>query len=290
MKVALIGYGKMGRLLETRLLEKGHTVTAIVDPSAGVSRQLIHTLKGPTQRVAPSYTQEPRAGGQIAAVYATLQDALDAPGEKSLRAADAAIEFTHPDCAVANLLFLAREKIPTVTGTTGWYDHLPQVCAAVNAAQSSLLWASNFSLGVHLFFRIAEYAAGLFDPFADYDVGGMETHHNKKADSPSGTARTLVERTLAHMTRKKKAVYETLQRPPAAAELHYASVRAGAVPGTHSLFFDSAADTIELTHTARSREGFAAGAVHAAEWLAGNASQSQKRTGVFTMDDVLDIV
>ena len=248
MKAALIGYGKMGRLLETRLLEKGHEILAVVDPNY-------------------------KEGKELASL-----------GGLGL---DVAIEYTSPATAVENILFCAKEKIPLVTGTTGWYDRLPEVEKAVNAAGASLLWASNFSLGVNLFYRIAAYAAKLIDPFADYDVGGFEIHHNKKADSPSGTAKVLAERVLAQMSRKKKAVYEMLEKPPAADELHYASLRVGSVPGTHSLVFDSVADTIEISHSARSREGFAAGTVLAAEWLAGVLSGGKKQSGVFTIDDVL---
>ena len=262
MKIALIGYGKMGRLLEGRLMEKGHEVLVVVDPHC----QGINLTSG-------------------AALYVYLTDALEGgKGIKghSIKDVDVAIEFSQPSAAVDNLLFLVREKIPTVTGTTGWYAKLGEIEKAVNENGSSLIWSSNFSLGVNLFYRIAAYAAKLIDPFTEYDVAGFETHHNKKADSPSGTAKTLVERVLAQMTRKQKAVYEMLERPPAADELHYASLRVGTVPGTHKLLFDSAADTIEITHTARSREGFAAGAVLAAEWLV-----EKKRSGVFTIDEVL---
>ena len=243
MKVALIGYGKMGRLLEARLLEKGHEVLALVDPN--------------------------------------YQEGIPLDSLRSL-GLDVAIEYTTPSVAVENILFCVREKIPVVTGTTGWYEKLPEIEKAVNDAGSSLLWASNFSLGVNLFYRIAAHAAKLIDPFPEYDVAGLEIHHNKKADSPSGTAKILVERVLAQMSRKKKAVYHMLEKPPAADEIHYASLRLGSVPGNHSLVFDSTADTIEISHTARSREGFAAGTVLAAEWLVG-----KKRSGVFGIDDVL---
>lgn len=263
MKVILIGYGKMGRLLETKLLERGHEVVAVVDPFfPGLGK-----------------------GGPLpseASVYTSLRDAVNGAEGKSLKDADVALEFTRPDTAVENLLFLAKERKPTVTGTTGWHDKLPEVSHAVKTAGASLLWSSNYSLGVNIFYRIAAYAAKLVDPFQEYDVAGMEIHHNKKADSPSGTAKTLVERVLAQMTRKKKAVYKMLERPPAPHELHYASLRVGSVAGTHSLIFDSPADTIEITHTARSREGLATGAVLAAEWLV-----SKKRTGVFTVDDAM---
>jgi 4-hydroxy-tetrahydrodipicolinate reductase len=264
MKVILAGYGKMGRLLEAALGGKGHDVLAVVDPcvkTGGVS-------------VPPAVES-----------YSTLEDALNGKPGKSLKDADVVIEFSLPGAAPGNLLFLVNEKIPVVTGTTGWYGKLPEIGKAVNAAGSSLLWSSNFSLGVNLFYRVACYAARLADPFKEYDVAGFEAHHNNKADSPSGTAKTLVEKVLGQMTRKKKAVYQTLDRRPEADELHFASLRAGSMPGTHSLIFDSNADTIGIKHTARNREGFASGAVLAAEWLT-----AEKRTGIFTMDDVLDVV
>jgi 4-hydroxy-tetrahydrodipicolinate reductase len=157
-----------------------------------------------------------------------------------------------------------------------------EVTKAVEAAGSSLLWASNFSIGVNLFYRIAWYASELVNNFPEYDIGGFETHHNKKIDSPSGTAKTLAEGVLSRIDRKKKIVWETMNRKPAEDELHYPSLRVGSVPGQHSLFFDSTADTIEITHTARSREGFASGAVRAAQWLA-----AEKRRGIFTIDEML---
>jgi 4-hydroxy-tetrahydrodipicolinate reductase len=254
MKAALIGYGQMGRLIEKRLVEQGHDVLIIVDPF---------------------YSQAGKPPASGAEVYTALEDA-------NLNNVDVAIEFTLPGNAPGNIIFLANKKIPVVTGTTGWHAKLPEVSKAVDAAGSALLWSSNFSLGVNLFYRVAACAAKLIDPFADYDVAGFEVHHNKKADSPSGTAKTLVEKVLAQMTRKQKAVYSILDRKPDADELHFASLRVGSVPGTHSLIFDSQADAIEITHTARSREGFAAGAVLAAQWLV-----DKKPTGVFTVDDVL---
>jgi 4-hydroxy-tetrahydrodipicolinate reductase len=246
----------MGKILEAKALERGHSVIAAVDPVV-------------------------KAAGDFP-IYPSLEEAFKGEPGKGLEDADMAIEFTRPDTAAANLLFLIGRKIPVVTGTTGWYERLPEIGAAAEKAGAALLWASNFSLGVNLFYRIAAYAARLADPFPEYDVGGYESHHNRKADSPSGTARTLVEQVLAQMKRKTKAVYDKLDRPPLQEELHYASLRVGAVPGVHRIFFDSPADTIEITHTARSREGFATGALVAAEWLG-----AQKRSGVFTMDQVL---
>jgi 4-hydroxy-tetrahydrodipicolinate reductase len=206
------------------------------------------------------------------------------------------IEFTRPDTAAGNIAAAAALGKPVVSGSTGWYESLSEVSAAVERAGTSLLWSSNFSLGVNLFFRIASYAAKLADPFSEYDAGGYEVHHNKKADSPSGTAKILVERVLASMTRKKKVLWGPVglqEGTPGGGGklepevLHYASLRLGSVPGVHSLFFDSPADTIEITHTARSREGFASGALLAAEWLVRSGPGGGARRGIFTMDDVL---
>jgi 4-hydroxy-tetrahydrodipicolinate reductase len=261
MRIAIIGYGKMGKLIENHGLDRGHDIAAVIDPFA---------------------PEGSSPGG--AALYKTLEEA------GNLGNADVAIEFTRPDTAVSNITLLAQRKIPLVVGTTGWYDRLAEVTRIVETAGSALLWASNFSLGVNVFYRIAEYAARLADPFPEYDVGGWEIHHNKKADSPSGTAKTLVERIVAAMSRKHTPVWETLERPPGPAELHYPSVRVGSAPGSHTLVFDSPADTIEITHTARSREGFASGALAAAEWLLGTkpgGPAGPVRCGVFTMDDVM---
>jgi 4-hydroxy-tetrahydrodipicolinate reductase len=254
VNIAIIGYGKMGRLIEKAALDQGHGIAAVVDPYA--------------------------ADGKIPSGAPLLRSLPDKAGAKELDGADAAIEFTRPDTTVENITALSRRKLPVVTGTTGWYERLPEVTQIITGAGTSLLWSSNFSLGVNLFYRIAAYAAQVMDPFPEYDVGGLETHHNKKADSPSGTAKTLVEQVLTRMTRKTQVVWDTLDRPPQPGELHFPSLRLGAAPGTHSLLFDSPADTIEITHTARNREGFALGAIRAALWLVSAGP------GVFTMDDV----
>jgi len=251
MNIALIGYGKMGKMIEQIARAGGHNVTVIVDPFA---------------KDAPS-------GIKINKSIA----------EADFSSVDAAIEFSQPDTAVANIIALAERKIPTVVGTTAWQGQMAAVTKAVENAGTSLLWASNFSIGVNMFNRIAWYAAELANNFSEYDAGGFEAHHNKKMDSPSGTAKTLAEGVLAKLDRKKKIVWETIDRKPEADEFHFPSLRLGSVPGTHSLFFDSPADTIEITHTARSREGFASGAVQAAKWLT-----SQKRQGVFTIDDMMN--
>lgn len=246
MKIAIVGYGKMGRMIEVAARERGHEIVCRIDP------------------------------------FAAEADAKDVASAAGLEGADIAIEFTTPHTALNNALALAARGIPAVIGSTGWHDRLPEAAEAVDKAGTKLLWSSNFSLGVNLFYRVAAYAAKLVDPFDEYDVAGFESHHNKKADSPSGTARTLAERVLAQMKRKTKVVWDTLDRPPAPDELHFPSLRVGAVPGVHSIFIDSTSDTIELTHTSRNREGLARGAVRAAEWLA-----ADRPAGVYTMDDVL---
>jgi len=251
MNIALIGYGKMGKMIEQAAVAQGHSITVIVDPFAANTSNSVQIAK-------------------------TIADA-------DFNSVDAAIEFTQPDTAAANIFALAERKIPAVVGTTGWHDRIGEITAAVGKAGSSLLWASNFSIGVNMFYRIAWYAAELANIFPEYDIGGFEAHHNKKIDSPSGTAKVLAEGALSRIDRKKKIVWETMNRKPEAEELHFPSLRMGSVPGTHSLFFDSGADTIEITHTARSREGFASGAVRAAEWLCLN-----NRRGVFTVDDMMN--
>ncbi|MCL2440600.1 MAG: 4-hydroxy-tetrahydrodipicolinate reductase [Treponema sp.] len=249
MNIALIGYGKMGKMIEQIALAQGINIGVIVDPFISESGKNI---------------------------YKTINEA-------DFDSIDAAIEFTQPDSAAANIIALAARKIPVVTGTTAWQNRMDEVTEAVKKADSSLFWASNFSIGVNMFYRIAWYASGLVNNFPEYDAGGIEYHHNKKMDSPSGTAKTLAEGVLNKIDRKKKIVWETIDRKPEADELHFPSLRLGSIPGTHSLFFDSPADTIEITHTARSREGFASGAIQAARWLTNN-----KRCGIFTIDDMMN--
>jgi 4-hydroxy-tetrahydrodipicolinate reductase len=266
MNIVIVGYGKMGKILESTARERGHKIVAAVDPFYGEAR----TVSG-------------------APVYRAVAELEPGQPEAGL---DIALEFTRPDTAAANIKALAEKGIPVVAGTTGWLGQLAEVKATINAADASLVWASNFSLGVNLFYRIAAFAAELADPFPEYDVGGYEVHHNKKADSPSGTAKTLVEAVLARMKRKNQAVYEMLDRPPKPEELHYASLRVGSAFGVHTLCFDSPADTIEITHTARNREGLASGAIAAAQWLVNCPGPGQPagkaRQGIFTMDDVLE--
>ncbi len=243
MKIALIGYGKMGRIVRDTARERGHTVWAI----------------------------DPNAPG------ADFQE-ID---EESLSGADLCIEFTHPECAAGNIQKAAALGKNMVCGTTGWFDRLDEVRTLVEKAKIGFLHGSNFSFGVNLFYALVRRAAEIFDAFPEYDVGGVEFHHNRKADSPSGTAKVLAEIILEETTQKKRPVYGTLDRPIRPDELHFGSVRCGAHPGTHEVVFDSETDTLSLKHTNRSRAGLALGAVKAAEWLKG-------KIGFFTFEDVMN--
>jgi 4-hydroxy-tetrahydrodipicolinate reductase len=182
----------------------------------------------------------------------------------TLGGADVAVEFTEPGAAAANLRACVAAGCPVVTGTTGWYDQLEQVSEEVWQRTGALLWAANFSVGVHLFARMVREAARLVRTVPAFDAHLVETHHAAKKDAPSGTAGML-----------ERAARSALGRP-----VPITSVRTGHVPGTHELVLDAPFEQITLTHVARDRRVFADGALLAARWLVG-------RTGVFTMDDVL---
>ena len=244
MKIALIGYGKMGREVEQVAQRSGHAIAARIDPAS-----------------------KPLTTFEISS--------------ESIGSADVCVEFTQPGEAASNIEKVIRLHKPLVVGTTGWYEKLPAIQEMVLNEKAGLVYAPNFSLGVNLFYRVAAVAARLFHRFEEYDVCGAEVHHRLKVDSPSGTARKLSDIVLEHFPRKKRVVVESLNRAIGPEEFHLVSLRAGHFPGTHSLAFDSAADTIELTHTARSRAGFAAGALLAAEWIIG-------RQGVYTFEQVLE--
>lgn len=239
MHIALVGYGKMGKMVEKIAHNRRHTIVSKIDP----------------------------------------QGSHKALSADALHGADVCIDFTHPDAVLSNIRTMAHCRKNIVVGTTGWYDRLDEVKKIVAVNKVGLLYAPNFSIGINLFLQIVAAAAELINAFPDYDVGMIESHHNQKADSPSGTAHAIAKQLLNRIMRKKKIV-ETLdntQLPDDA--IHLASLRCGAIPGTHSVIFDSPADTITLSHQARTREGFALGAVLAAEWLSG-------KQGIFTIQDI----
>ncbi|MDR0526291.1 MAG: 4-hydroxy-tetrahydrodipicolinate reductase [Spirochaetaceae bacterium] len=258
MNIIISGYGKMGRLIEEMAAARGLKVAAVVDPLFdGVSKS-------------------------GAAVYKTLFD-LPQGGVNFQPAV--VIDFTRPDAAFENIKAAAERGFPAVVGTTGWYEKAGEAESFVKNHNGALLYAPNFALGVQLFYKILAEASMLINKFDDYDVAGFEAHHNKKADSPSGTAKSMAELILKNFKRKKRAVYDKLDRPPLPEELHIASVRLGAVPGTHAVVFDSISDSIEIRHTTRNREGLAGGALFAAAWLGERFNAGAR--GIFTLEDVL---
>ncbi|MFZ5972446.1 MAG: 4-hydroxy-tetrahydrodipicolinate reductase [Bacteroidota bacterium] len=190
---------------------------------------------------------------------------------------DVAIEFTHPDSAVGNLRKCFNAGLPVVCGTTGWLSQKYEVDKECREKNGAFFYASNYSLGVNIFFKVNEYLARLMDHHEEYEITIDETHHTQKKDAPSGTAITLAEGILKHVNRKAHWVS---QKATSAAHLLIRSHRIDPAPGTHVVAYRSAIDDIEITHTAHSREGFATGAVLAAEWL-------KDKTGVFGMDDLL---
>jgi len=189
------------------------------------------------------------------------------------------IDFSHPDAVLKHVAIAAKTKTPIVIGTTGWGEHLDEVREL--AKEIGVCYASNFSLGMQIFQQIVREAAELINEYDVYDVAGIETHHNEKVDSPSGSAITLAEILLEKFKRKKRVTHELGNRKREKDEIHFPSLRLGKVPGEHSIQFDSAADTITLTHTARNRSGFALGAIIAAENLG-------KQTGLFSFQELLN--
>ncbi len=236
MKIALIGYGKMGQMIEQIAISKGH--------------QIVVAIKSDS----------------------TQQD------WNLLRNADVAIEFTKPDIAMQNIFKCFDANVPVVVGTTGWYQHLEEVKLRCISEKQTILTATNFSIGVNLFFHLNKVLAKLMENLPEYSVKMEEIHHTKKLDAPSGTAITLAEGILAELSRKnnwKLGSESSLEN-----EIAINAIRKDEVPGTHSITYTSAIDDIEIKHTAHSRAGFASGAVIAAEWLHG-------KKGVFTMNDLI---
>lgn len=195
----------------------------------------------------------------------------------SIGEAEVCIDFSQAESFVDNVRQVAALGKNMVAGTTGWYDRCEEVKTLVGS-RIGFIYGSNFSLGVNIFYKIVEQAAAIMNGFDAYDVAGIEFHHRKKADSPSGTAKSLAQILKSKIKRKDNIVYDIVNRKIAPGEIHFASLRCGSIPGTHKILFDSDADTIELAHTARNREGFALGAILAAEWLAG-------KKGFFTVND-----
>jgi 4-hydroxy-tetrahydrodipicolinate reductase len=240
MKIALIGYGKMGKAIEDIAVSRKHTIHARVN----------------------SAEELPLAKG-----------------------ADCCIEFTQPSAAFGNLKFCAQNNLPVVCGTTAWYDRYDELKAIVNEETGALLTATNFSIGVNIFFKINEELARIMNRFPEYEVSMEETHHLQKLDHPSGTATTLSEGITQNSSQLNhlKAYLDGETKPTLAAdEFSILCKREPEVPGTHSIKYSSQIDDIFIEHKAHNRTGFATGAVFAAEWLV-------DKKGVYTMTDVLGI-
>jgi 4-hydroxy-tetrahydrodipicolinate reductase len=239
MRIALIGYGKMGQLIENIAIERGHVITL---------------------RIHIDNTQE--------------------FSKSNLEKADVAIEFTGPESAYQNIKKCIDFGIPVVSGSTGWNDKIEAIKTYCKENNGTFLHTSNFSIGVNIFFEVNKYLAKLMASHSDaYDVSLKEIHHTEKKDSPSGTAVTLAEQVLENFKSKKNWVNEHSNLPE---ELSIISERVDPAPGTHLVKYSSKIDDIEIIHTAHNREGFALGAVQAAEFI-------HDKKGVFTMQDVLHI-
>lgn len=232
MKVALLGYGRMGQAIEKIALERGHEIVIRKDME---------------------------------------------PLEVDLGLADVAIDFSHPNAAFDNVVSCLKAGVPIVSGTTGWLDRLEEAKALCKKEQGAFLYASNFSIGVNLFFNLNAYLARLMRSLKDYDVELEEIHHVHKLDAPSGTAISLAEGILEKSEKEGWSLEKGSEE-----ELFIRVKREGEVPGTHKVRYSSEVDSIEIKHTAHSRTGFALGAVVASEWLLG-------KKGVFSMSDVLDL-
>ena len=225
MKIALIGYGKMGKTIEQNALQRGHQIVSIID----------------------------------------INNTADFDSE-AFRSADVAIEFTTPATALGNYMRCFEANVPVVSGTTGWLSHLDEVKAKCEQEGKTFFYASNFSVGVNIFFALNRYLAKIMNGFPAYDVRMTEVHHIHKLDAPSGTAITLAEGILDNVERKERWTLETAEQPT---DLPIHAIREGEVPGIHEIIYESEADTISIKHDAKSRAGFALGAVIAAEFTAG---------------------
>jgi len=230
MKIALLGYGKMGQVIERIALERGHEIV--------LKKDEFNTYEG-------------------------------------LSNADVAIDFSVPTAAVSNISSCFHANVPVISGTTGWLEHYDEMLALCKEKNGGFISSSNFSLGVNLFFELNEYLAKMMSKFDSYKVEMEEIHHTQKLDAPSGTAISLAKGVIEN----SNYTNWTMETPDSK-EIHIEAKRIGTVPGTHTVTYNSSVDSIEIKHTAHNREGFALGAVIAAEWIVG-------KHGVFTMKDVL---
>ncbi len=234
MRIALFGYGKMGKMLEKLGTNRGHTFPLKVDENRALEPGLLSDI-------------------------------------------DVAIDFSTPESAFPNIRFCFNEGIPIISGTTGWLKNYEEAVSLCHELNGAFIYASNFSLGVNVFFALNSYLAKMMAPLEDYNAQMEEIHHVHKLDAPSGTAITLAEGILEH-ERYSSWSLEAKEK----SELPITSLREGEVPGTHAIEYSSDVDSITIKHMAHNREGFALGALIAAEWIKG-------KSGVFSMKDVLNL-
>jgi len=232
MKIALLGYGKMGKVIERIALERGHEIV----------------------------------------LRKSSSDSFE-----GLELADVAIDFSIPNAAVSNISYCIEQGIPVVSGTTGWLENYHTMVQLCQSKKAAFIYGSNFSLGVNLFFELNDYLAKMMAKFNQYNVSMEEIHHTQKLDKPSGTAISLANSIINHTDKNSWSIENPLKD-----DLFIDVKRVDNVPGTHTIFYTSSVDTIEIKHTAHNRDGFAFGAIIAAEWIVG-------KTGVFTMKDVLGL-
>jgi 4-hydroxy-tetrahydrodipicolinate reductase len=239
LKIAIIGYGKMGKEIEKYALEYNYQVLAIVDNNKDWNKF-----------------------------------------DSQIRSADVAIEFTTPDVVISNMNRLFDMNVPVVTGTTGWLNRMPEIEQNCSKCNGSLFYASNFSVGVNLFFALNRYLAALMHGYADYRSYLEETHHTQKLDAPSGTAITMINEIIKANPDYKG--WKFANENPAQDQIPVESKRIEGVTGIHKIKYESVIDSITIEHKANNREGFARGALMAAKWLPG-------RKGIFTMSDLLKL-
>jgi len=244
MKIALLGYGKMGQIIERFALERGHEI-----------------------------------------VLKISVDNLDDLTRQNLKVADVAIDFSTPDSVLHNIDVCFDANVPVVVGTTGWYGKLQEVKNECNSSNNALLYGSNFSIGVNLFFKLNQTLAKMMNNYPAYEVQVEEIHHTQKLDAPSGTAITLAEGIVDNIERKgewlNQVVGAETQHNVTPEQLLIESLRIENIPGTHTVIYSSEVDDIEIKHTAHSRAGFALGAVVAAEWL-------KDKTGFYSITDIFE--
>ncbi|ALL04689.1 4-hydroxy-tetrahydrodipicolinate reductase [Pedobacter sp. PACM 27299] len=244
MKIALLGYGKMGQIIERFALERGHEVVLKISSSN-----------------------------------------LDDLNTANLSKADVAIDFSIPDATIGNIYRCFEANVPIVVGSTGWYGQLQEVKDECLASNNTLLYGSNFSIGVNIFFHINQVLAKVMNNFPAYDVQVEEIHHTQKLDSPSGTAMTIAEGIIDALDSKKEWVNELVGTPFEEVikkdQVLIESHRIEHVPGTHTVVYSSEVDEIEIKHTAHNRAGFALGAIVAAEWL-------QNKQGFYNIADIFN--